>query len=240
MNIKQRIDRSKTVNQSYAAHIRCSNAQEVLVAVPSSTAIQINPIWITPVDEIEGGLYAKYIESHPQYSSIYVRKPISMMLQKAATALPDTMRLILRAGHRPVEVQLSLLNSLVDQYHKLRPRANREQALQYARTYVSDPALLLPPHCCGAAVDVDVVYKNSGVLVDFGCSVNTDSEKAFLHSPLISKQQARNRTILLKAMLSAGFASHTNEWWHYSYGDQIWANFYNKPQSLYGIIEPEL
>jgi D-alanyl-D-alanine dipeptidase len=32
-----------------------------------------------------------------------------------------------------------------------------------------------------------------------------------------------HRQALLEAMASAGFTRHPEEWWHFSYGDQMWA-----------------
>ncbi|MEO1402022.1 MAG: D-alanyl-D-alanine dipeptidase, partial [Cyanobacteria bacterium J06635_1] len=40
----------------------------------------------------------------------------------------------------------------------------------------------------------------------------------------------------------AGFGQHPNEWWHFSYGDQLWAWLLRKshPQAArYGAIEDE-
>jgi len=33
-----------------------------------------------------------------------------------------------------------------------------------------------------------------------------------------------------------GFAQHPNEWWHFSYGDQLWAWKNKKANALYGKI----
>ena len=37
-------------------------------------------------------------------------------------------------------------------------------------------------------------------------------------------------------MTKFGFAQHPNEWWHFSYGDQLWAWKNNKANALYGKI----
>ena len=33
----------------------------------------------------------------------------------------------------------------------------------------------------------------------------------------------QRRQLLAEVMRSAGFVQHPNEWWHYSFGDQLWA-----------------
>ena len=77
-------------------------------------------------------------------------------------------------------------------------------------------------------------------LVDFGLPINTNSEKAYIHTDKINAEQHDNRMLLLAAMLQAGFAPTIAEWWHFSYGDRVWAYFYNQTQALYDIQEPGL
>jgi D-alanyl-D-alanine dipeptidase len=82
-----------------------------------------------------------------------------------------------------------------------------------------------------------VLDTTTGQLLDFGSKLNEDSERSFLHYPNLTKEQKENRLMLLTAMLDAGFASLMSEWWHYSYGDQTWAWFYGKTNSLYSPID---
>lgn len=211
-----------------------------LVAIRDTNLLRIEPIWTFPIDEIEGPLYQQYILKNPGYKDIYVREPLSEMLAVAAMRMPKKYQLIIRAGHRPLAVQLKLLEMVKQKYRANNPDATGVQALEFARTYVSDPTIKLPPHCCGAAVDVDVKDTLTGELVDFGCPVNTDSDIAFLDSDEITQSQKINRNMLLDAMLSAGFAPFAHEWWHFSFGDAIWKDFYKKKNILYGLIEPDL
>ena len=44
------------------------------------------------------------------------------------------------------------------------------------------------------------------------------------------------RKLLKDIMLEFGFVQHPNEWWHFSYGDQLWAWKNKKPNALYGKI----
>jgi D-alanyl-D-alanine dipeptidase len=54
-----------------------------------------------------------------------------------------------------------------------------------------------------------------------------------------SEQEARgNRRLLYWLMTEAGFSAHPGEWWHYSYGDQMWASKTGAPAALYGLAEP--
>lgn len=39
-------------------------------------------------------------------------------------------------------------------------------------------------------------------------------------------------------MLKAGFAPYPLEWWHWSYGDDVWASFVGS-DALYDVVEDE-
>ena len=213
---------------------------EPLVPIVSKGNILVEPIWDKPIDDFEGPLYQDYIADHPNYKHILVRSSVNQMLQKAAKNLPDSYQLVVRAGHRPIEVQYKLLEMVKYGYAKENPSASDYESLAFARQYVADPAIKLPPHCCGAAVDVDMYDTKTGKLVDFGCPMNTDGDIAHVYTDKINSEQASNREILRQAMLSADFAPHPNEWWHFSYGDKMWAKFYSKSAAIYGLVEREL
>lgn len=214
------------------------NREEPLIPVLDTQRLHVLPIWDYPVDPHEGRLYAAYIAKNPSYEFVYVRKTVAIMLQQAAELLPKHVVLIIRAGHRPLSVQKEVLEMVKADYLIRNPEATETEALQFARTFVSDPRIKVPPHCCGAAVDVDALDTRTNQLVDFGCAVNTDDEIASLGTSRISNVQASNRSMLHEAMIAVGFAPFEHEWWHFSYRDQTWADFYKKTDTLYEIIEP--
>lgn len=210
---------------------------EPLVPVHSSERLLVEPIWVNPIDDIEGPLYQEYRREHPEYNDILVRASVADLLQQAATYLPAGYRLVMRAGHRPIAVQYKLIDKVKNKQLIEHPEATEAEALAFARQFVADPAIKLPPHCCGAAVDVDVIDLRKQQLVDFGCPMNTDDDISFLTTDKISEEQKSNRTMLVRAMQSAGFASFVTEWWHFSYGDENWANHYHKKAPIYSLID---
>lgn len=215
------------------------NNNEPLVPIVSKGNISVEPIWERPIDDFEGPLYRDYIAHHPNYKYILVRSSVNEILQKAAKNLPDRYKLVVRAGHRPIEVQYKLLEMVRNNYAAENPNASEDESLAFARQYVADPAIKLPPHCCGAAVDVDMYDTTTGQLVDFGCPMNTDGDIAHVYTDKISSEQTSNREILRQVMLNAGFAPNPNEWWHFSFGDKIWTKFYNEESETYDLIGVE-
>ena len=48
----------------------------------------------------------------------------------------------------------------------------------------------------------------------------------------------KRRSLLLSVMNQAGFVQHPNEWWHFSYGDQLWAWVSHMSKAHYGAFNP--
>ncbi len=49
----------------------------------------------------------------------------------------------------------------------------------------------------------------------------------------------KNRRILYNLMIDTGFTNLPSEWWHFDYGDKLWA-YYTGNEGLYtGIFEEE-
>ena len=52
-------------------------------------------------------------------------------------------------------------------------------------------------------------------------------------------QEARhNRRILFNAMKTAGFTNLPSEWWHFDFGNQLWAYHSGAQQAVYGVAQP--
>ena len=236
MNLQEKIERSKSTERIDFSQYQSLNQDDPLVKVESNDKILVEPCWTIPGD-FEGGMYADYIADHPEYDGMYVRLELLKRLEQAANALPQQYQLVIRAGHRPIAVQRRLLKECAADYKRDNPGISDQEALEHARTFVSDPDITLPPHVCGAAVDVEVKDVSTGKYLDFGSTMNDDNEKSFLYYANLTDQQKANRRMLVEAMLDAGLASCKPEWWHFSYGDQIWAWFYGEERSLYSPVD---
>jgi zinc D-Ala-D-Ala dipeptidase len=84
-----------------------------------------------------------------------------------------------------------------------------------------------PPHSTGAAVDVTLV-DDQGQIVNMGSLIDELSERShpdyYANSEYTEAQQYHtHRQLLHEVMLKAGFQRNPREWWHFSYGDQMWA-----------------
>ena len=106
---------------------------------------------------------------------------------------------------------------------------------------VADPKLV-PPHTTGGAVDCTLMDTNSAEKLDMGDTpFNAGSQavcsgKQHMWSDNISAQAQANRRLLYEVMWKAGFTAWVAEWWHFSYGDQLWALVREKPYAMYGSV----
>jgi D-alanyl-D-alanine dipeptidase len=108
----------------------------------------------------------------------------------------------------------------------------------------SDGADAPSPHSTGGAVDLTLRWIG-GEALWMGSLFDDASPIAHLEHFEVdsaewsfSAEEARaNRRLLYWLMAEAGFAANPNEWWHFSYGDQMWAQATGADAALYGGIE---
>jgi len=199
-----------------------------------SKGIICDPFWDATHD-LEGDSYRSYIKIHPDFS-LSVRAEVAERLLRAQQTLPTGWQLVLKAGFRPYDVQLAVFEAFIDKARTNHPQWSEHDTREYVRLYVSDPSVVCPPHVTGGAIDVDVRDKATNLLIDMGCSPNTDGDVAHLYYDDLTEEQKRNRMTLLNAMLAAGFAPFASEWWHFQYGETYWAAFYGRPFAQYDLI----
>jgi len=94
-------------------------------------------------------------------------------------------------------------------------------------------------HASGGGVDVVLLYRNGVTPLDFGSKpfyALVEKAKAPMFTTNISMEATTNRKLLRETMVRAGFVFNPEVWWHYSYGDMMWAIYKHKLQYMYGRI----
>src|SRR3989338_5010432 len=131
-------------------------------------------------------------------------------------------------GYRPRSVQKSVYRKFWRETEKAHPDWNTDQIKNEVEKYVSlpdDPGRI-PPHSTGGAVDLTLVDLD-GRELDMGTVFDSFQETAaalYYEEHEGSEVVRNNRRILREAMIAAGFLPYPHEWWHYDYGDQVWAH----------------
>ncbi len=151
-----------------------------------------------------------------KYQGKFVRERVAILLHKANANLPDGYSIKLLCGFRTLEEQEQL---------RIQYNDNR---------YVAKNS----GHATGGAVDITLQYNKK--LVDFGTQYLDCSLKSSTFEKNLTQKAKKNRMLLYKVMKEVGFVNYPAEWWHYSYGDQLYSAYKRKKVAIYGKIERNL
>ncbi|KMW70811.1 D-alanyl-D-alanine dipeptidase [Limnoraphis robusta CS-951] len=181
-------------------------------------------------------------------SPYYLRQEVLERLITAQTQLQSDYpgwKILIFDAYRPVEVQQFMVDYTFSELLKTRElkpdlisaeqcQAILEEVYQFWAVPSLDPATP-PPHSTGAAIDITLV-NHTGKIVDMGSPIDEISPRSYPNhfaesSHLVEQEYHQNRLILAAVMISAGFQQHPNEWWHFSYGDQMWAWLNNQQET---------
>ncbi|HIK28814.1 MAG: M15 family metallopeptidase [Oscillatoriaceae bacterium SKW80] len=198
--------------------------------------------------------YQKLGAPYGDKSPFYLRQGVLDSLiqaQKELQNLSPGIRIQIFDAYRPVAVQQFMVdysfkelarslgfnpNNLIE----VQRQSILEQVYQFWAPPSLDPATP-PPHSTGAAVDVTLVDA-TGQPLDMGSPIDEISPRSYPDyfansSAPVELQYHRSRQLLRNVMLSAGFAQHQNEWWHFCKGDQMWAWLTQQKSARYGRVE---
>ncbi len=155
------------------------------------------------------------------------------MAQAALQQARPSWRIKIFDAYRPVAVQAYMVAHSFYHIAKemgLNPLAvndeQRDSVLAKVYRIWSPPnqdPLIPPPHSTGAAVDCTLVDEH-GAEVDMGSPIDFNGDES---NPDYFKEKNpavhEHRVLLRECMQAQGFIMHYAEWWHFSYGDQLWA-----------------
>jgi len=213
--------------------ITINDNEEPLVPISMSSLIKCYPIY-----------YKMGVEhSIPE---CFVRQSVFEKLLEAAKVLPKGINLVVLDGWRPFLVQEYLFNTFFKylRNNPLYQDSSEEFVREMARNIVSPPRTNIKspsPHLTGGAVDV-TLSDHAGRLLDMGTNFDENSPlswtSALENTEGVSQDAITNRRVLYHALTSVGFTNLPSEWWHYDYGDQLWAYYNKEPSAIYGVTYP--
>jgi D-alanyl-D-alanine dipeptidase len=153
------------------------------------------------------------------------------------------MSLVVVEGWRSMEHQKHSWDSKWSIFKKKNPDWTDDEIDKAVRLIVARPHPLANHHC-GGAIDVVLANKETAELIEMGTpytheQMSADIARLFpMFQDGIEPLARENRKILREAMQKAGFVYYPGEWWHYCFGDRMWAVYTNQKECIYGPIEP--
>jgi D-alanyl-D-alanine dipeptidase len=186
-------------------------------------------------------------------SPFFVRQGILKRLQESQIYL-NTIRpnwqIAIFDAYRPIAVQQFMVDHSFAQLVKANgleintlsedeKNSLMEQVMKFWAIPSHDPKTP-PPHSTGAAIDV-TLFDAQGQEVNLGSPIDEISDRSLPnYFASFRNSQAvvfnRDRELLNQVMTHSGFQRHPNEWWHFSYGDQLWAWISNEKSAIYGGV----
>lgn len=167
-----------------------------------------------------------------------LRMTVAQKIERVKEQLPEGLYLKLLDGYRSLERQQKIWERKWNTVQSENPDWSDDQINREVGLVVARPAGITN-HVCGGAVDVCLVNAQ-GEMLDFGTEYGPADELGRSKCPMFAKTltqtQIKNRSILRKAMEQQGFVWYPGEWWHYCYGDRMWAVYTGRTACMYGPV----
>lgn len=147
-------------------------------------------------------------------------------------------------GFRPRILQDKIYQKFYKELQHAHPTWSKKKLIHEAQTYVTKPndPNRVPPHATGGAVDLTLVDMGDKQ-VDMGTQFNyfgPESAALYFEQAGMDQEVMANRKILRDAMQSADFRFEPHEWWHFDYGNQLWAHDLKRPFAIFGELDAPL
>jgi D-alanyl-D-alanine dipeptidase len=224
------------------------------------------PLIPIPAEEFSLHLPHPYAQLGAPYgdtSPFCLREGVLQRLQTAQRYLQQKhphWRLQIFDAYRPIAVQQFMVDHTFVETAKSRQlhpdsltSAQRQEIQSQVEQFWAPPSLdpaTPPPHSTGAAVDLTLANEH-GDPQDLGSPIDEISPRSYPDYFASSTSPPEShyhqlRLLLREVMLAAGFQQHPAEWWHFSFGDQMWAWLTNQKSpanptvARYGRVEKSL
>ncbi|WP_340066847.1 M15 family metallopeptidase [Ascidiimonas aurantiaca] len=145
--------------------------------------------------------------------------------------------LIIRSAWRSYEHQKLLWDSKFIYFQKKHPEKSNIEIKDIISYFIAPPTMSM--HATGGAVDALIYDKFENSVMDFGTNNGLEiylSKKCYPYYPDLSPEVKKNRALLISLFEDEDFVCDLKEYWHFDYGNVIWAIEKEKEYAIYGPI----
>ena len=172
---------------------------------------------------------------------VYLRKKVYEKLKKFSKELKQkNLKIKLYDAYRSYEEQKKSWDRRYEETKSNNPNLDSAELERLTKLKVSKITSIdnVGGHQTGGAIDITLVDKN-GKELKMGTEYSEHNNKTKTSSKELTKEEKENRELLVKSLEKLGFVNYPNEWWHFCYGDKMWAAYKYKKSCPYGYIEPK-
>jgi D-alanyl-D-alanine dipeptidase len=146
-------------------------------------------------------------------------------------------QLIIRSVWRSAHHQRLLWDRHVDHLRRQNPEIHAREINEMAAYFIAPETKSM--HATGGAVDALIHDRKSDRVMDFGTNDGLNIElgrRCYAGHPGISAHAKRNRRLLIDLFEEEGFVCEPMEFWHFDYGNVVWAIATNQTHAIYGPV----
>lgn len=212
-----RLGRRSTIPAAFISHVPIEENHEIMVDIMQDESLFFSP-------ELK------------KQRKVLLRVKAYQLLKQAQRHLPKGVCFKVYSGYRSMADQQILWNREYQLQKKQSPELSEGELERLVRARYADPRKGFGGHQTGGAIDVSLCDLR-GKDFDMGTDYLEMGSQTLTNSHKVSKEVRRNRRILYKTLTSQGFQNYPAEWWHYCYGDRMWAAYQRKDKAFYGLVE---
>jgi zinc D-Ala-D-Ala dipeptidase len=220
------------------------NAQEYCLQVDKNEREQKALIETTPIKEDNSPLislknsgFNLILEpSIKKNYNYFVREAVVEKIGRISNKLDKENKvLIIRSAWRSFRHQRLLWVRHFEIICKKHPEKHLKEIRDITSNFIA--AKKQSMHSTGGAVDALIYDLKNDCIMDFGTNDGytiTLTEKCYPHYPDISEHAKQNRKLLINLFEEEDFVCDLKEYWHFDYGNALWAIEKGRDHAIYG------
>lgn len=165
------------------------------------------------------------------------RHSVTQRLQQAANLLPDHLGILVLDAWRSRAVQKAIQEEVGNTIKIKYPHLSVSEQQQLLSDFVAPArADFISPHLTGGSVDITLFERETGEWLDMGADFDEPTERSHTHfyEDQPEHPACQNRRLLYSVMSNVGFTNLPTEWWHFDYGNPLWAYYNQQNHAVYG------
>ena len=169
----------------------------------------------------------------------FVREAIVEKIGRISKLLDkEEKTLIIRSVWRSFKHQQLIRQRKAVFLQKIHPEKSVEEIQELVSEFIAPKTKSM--HATGGAVDALIYDLKKDCVMDFGTNNGYDidlNKKCYPYHPDITPQAMKNRKLLIDMFEKEDFVCDLVEYWHFDYGNIIWALEKGRKYAKYGIIK---